>query len=72
MGYFITDNTDNNDTCINNLFTEFGFNPLYCRLYYIGHIINLVAYTLLFGADLSTLDKEEENLDEVLRQILAW
>ena len=67
MGYFIADNADNNNTCINDLSKEFRFNPLYRRLYYIGHIINLVAYTLLFGADLSALDKEEENLDKVLR-----
>ena len=38
----------------------------------MGHIINLVARTLLFGADSSALDEEEENLDKVLRQILAW
>ena len=67
MGYFIADNTDNNNTYINDLSTEFGFNLLYRRLYYIGHVINLVAYTLLFGVDLSALDKKEENLDKVLR-----
>ena len=72
MGYFIADNADNNNTCINDLSEEFGFDPLYRRLYCMGYIINLVARTLLFGADLSALDEEEENLDEVLRQILAW
>ena len=58
---------DNNNTYINNLSIEFRFNPLYYYLYYIGYIINLVAYILLFSADLSTLDKEEENLNKVLR-----
>ena len=67
MGYFVIDNADNNNTCINDLFIEFGFNPLYRRLHYIGYIINLVAYMLLFSADLSALNKKEENLDEVLR-----
>lgn len=38
----------------------------------MGHIINLVARMLLFGADSSALDKEEENKDEILHQILAW
>jgi len=38
----------------------------------MGRIINLVAYMLLFGADLSALDKKEEDKNEVLRQILAW
>jgi len=33
----------------------------------MGYIINLVTYMLLFGADLSALDKEEEDKDKVLR-----
>ena len=72
MGYFIADNANNNNTCINELSIEFGFNLLYHRLRYIGYVINLVARILLFGADSSALDKEEENEDKVLRQILAW
>jgi hypothetical protein len=67
VGYFIIDNADNNNTCINELLIEYKFNPLYCRLCYIGHVINLVTYILLFGVDLSALDKEEENKDKVLR-----
>ena len=66
MGYFVVDNMDNNNTCINDLSIEFGFNPLYYRLYYIGYIINLVTYILLFSANSSTLDKEEENKDKVV------
>ena len=66
MGYFIANNADNNNTRINDLSIEFRFNPLYRRLYYIGHIINLVAYILLFSVNLSALDKEED-LDTVLR-----
>ena len=62
---------DNNNTCINNLSIEFGFDPLYYRICCIGYIINLVARMLLFGVDLSALDKKEENKDEVVRQILA-
>ena len=63
----MADNMDNNNIYINNLSKEFRFNLLYYYLYYIGHIINLVTYILLFGADLSTLNKEKENLDKVLR-----
>jgi hypothetical protein len=37
----------------------------------MGYIINLVAYMLLFSANSSTLDKEEENKNKVIRQILA-
>ena len=58
---------DNNNTYINNLSIEFGFNLLYYYHSYIDYIINLVTYTLLFSVDLSALDKEEENLDKVLR-----
>jgi len=72
VGYFIADNANNNNTCIKELSIEFGFNPLHCRLRYIGYIINLVARMLLFGADSSALDKKEEDKDKVLRQILAW
>ena len=62
---------DNNDTYINDLSIEFGFNPLYRRFRYIGHVINLVARMLLFGVDLSALDKEEENKDKVVCKILV-
>jgi hypothetical protein len=65
------DNTDNNNIYINNLFIEFRFNPLHYYIYCMGYIINLITYILLFSADLSTLDKEEENKDKVIRQILA-
>jgi len=66
MGYFIADNVDNNNTYINKLFIEYKFDPLYCYLYCISHIINLVTYMLLFNVDLSALNKEEENKDEIL------
>ena len=66
MGYFIADNADNNNTYINELSIEFKFNPLYRRLRYIGYIINLVTYMLLFSVDSRALDKEEENEDKIL------
>ena len=68
----MADNADNNNTYINDLSIELGFNPLYYRLYYIGHVINLVARMLLFGVDLSALDKEEESEDKVVRKIPVW
>jgi len=33
----------------------------------MGYIINLVTQMLLFSADLSALDKEEEGKDKVVR-----
>jgi cytosine/uracil/thiamine/allantoin permease len=66
VGYFIADNVDNNNTYINDLFIEFGFNPLYYCLYYIGYIINLIIYILLFNINSSTLNKEKENKNKVI------
>ena len=63
---------DNNNTYINNLFIEFGFDPLYYHICCIGYIINLVACMLLFSTDLSALDKEEESEDKVVRKIPVW
>ena len=66
------DNTDNNNIYINNLSIEFRFNPLHRRICCMGYIINLITYMLLFGADLSALDKKKENKNKIVRQILAW
>ena len=65
------DNIDNNNTYINNLFIKFRFDLLYYYIYYMGYIINLITYILLFGVDLSTLNKKEENKDKVIHQILT-
>ena len=66
MGYFIADNVNNNNICINELSIKFRFDPLYRHLRCIGYIINLVTCMLLFSVDLKALDKKEENEDEVL------
>ena len=58
---------DNNNTYINNLSIKFRFNPLYYHLCCIGYIINLITYILLFSTNSSTLDKEEEDLNMILR-----
>ena len=57
---------DNNNTYINDLSIEFGFDLLYYYICCMGYIINLITCMLLFGADSSTLDKKEENKDEVI------
>ena len=72
LGYFIANNANNNDTCIDELSVAFGFNPLHHCLRCVGHIINLVARMPLFGANPNALDGEEEDPDAVLRQILTW
>jgi hypothetical protein len=43
IGYFLTDNATNNDSCIEALGLKYNFNPLHRRLRCSGHKINLVA-----------------------------
>jgi hypothetical protein len=47
IGYFITNNAANNDTCLEELGAKFNFNPLHRRLRCSSHKINLVARALL-------------------------
>src|SRR5438552_12897195 len=66
IGYFVLDNASNNDTCIEALAKEFGFNAQDRRLRCAGHIINLVAKALLFGNDI----KAFEALVEVPKELI--
>lgn len=61
LGWFVCDDASNNDTCIEALGSEFEFDRFERRIRCIGHIINLVARSLLFG-------KEPEALQEKLTQ----
>jgi hypothetical protein len=61
LGWFVCDNALNNDTCIEALGSELEFDHYERRIRYIGHVINLVARSLLFG-------KEPEALEEKLTQ----
>ena len=58
LGYFVTDNASNNDTCLAELGTKFGFDPVPRCLRCIGHVINLVARAFLFGEDADALETE--------------
>ncbi|KAJ6437326.1 retrovirus polyprotein [Purpureocillium lavendulum] len=49
VGYFVTDNAESNDTCLEDLGRELGFKKQHRRLRCCGHIINLVARSILFG-----------------------
>ncbi|TKA79670.1 hypothetical protein B0A49_04709 [Cryomyces minteri] len=69
LGYFVTDNASNNDTCINALAAEFDFNPEHRRIRCSGHIINLVARAILFGNDVDALEEDLSNQDNLLEDI---
>jgi hypothetical protein len=43
LGYFILDNTLNNDTTLNELAKSMAFLPKERRLWCMGHILNLIA-----------------------------
>jgi hypothetical protein len=60
IGYFMTDNATNNDTCVEALGIEYGFNPLHRRLRCSGHKINLVARAMLWGVDEEAFENELE------------
>ena len=48
LGYFILNNTPNNDTTLIKLIKKINFKPIEKRLRYIGHIMNLIAEVYLF------------------------
>ena len=48
MGYFILNNTLNNNTTIKAIIEAFRFNFIKYYLRCLGHIINLIVYYLLF------------------------
>ncbi|CAC9885918.1 unnamed protein product [Aureobasidium pullulans] len=72
IGYFMTDNATNNDTCIEALGTEFGFNPLHRRLRCSGHKINLVARAMLWGVDEEAFENELAHVTIEDQDLLIW
>jgi hypothetical protein len=70
IGFFIADNADNNDVCVDILFQEL-FPSMTAnqrkkrRLRCAGHIINLCAHAFLMGKDAEKIAKE---MDTALRE----
>jgi hypothetical protein len=58
FSYFILDNTPNNNTILQELSRQIGFDPKKKRLRYIGHVINLVTETYLFGQNAALFDNK--------------
>ena len=54
LGYFVLDNTTNNDTTLRELVKTIDFDPILKRLRCIGYIINLIAESYIFRQDAST------------------
>ena len=58
MGYFVLDNATNNDTTLVELAKVMGFDPIVKRLRCMGHILNLIAESYLFGQDSKSFDDD--------------
>ena len=54
LSYFVLNNALNNNTILVELRKYIGFNPVIKRLYYIGHIINLITKAYIFSQDASS------------------
>jgi hypothetical protein len=73
LGFFITDNASNNATCISALADEFQFSAKARWIRCSGHILNLVAQSILFGGDADALELELLGTqDEELRHMDVW
>jgi hypothetical protein len=72
LGYFVADNADNNDTCLEELAVEYGFNKEHRRLRCMGHVINLVARMLLFGVDPDGFEEENQTPKELRKELELW
>ncbi len=63
LGYFMLDNASNNDTAMEAIAAEYGFDVEKRRLRCAGHIINLIARSLLYGFDKTLFEEFEEELN---------
>lgn len=65
IGFFITDNASNNNTCITALCGHFlpGVDPETRRLRCLGHVINLAVKSFLYGTNPEAFESEATTLD---------
>ncbi|OAA52146.1 Ribonuclease H-like protein [Cordyceps fumosorosea ARSEF 2679] len=56
VGYFTLDNAANNDTAMREIAQELHFDPVRRRVRCVGHILNLVVKSLLFGKDVEAFE----------------
>jgi hypothetical protein len=70
LGYFVLDNASNNNTTLEELGKIIGFDPIEKRLRCIGHIINLIAESYLFGQDYASFKEEYKKAGPPVRRQL--
>lgn len=72
IGCFVTDNAESIDTCLEHLSSELGFKKPHRRLRCCGHIINLVARSILFGTDAAASEEDCQVEEEILDEVKPW
>lgn len=70
IGYFVLDNASNNDTTLVALSEALDFDPIERRLRCMGHILNLIAESYLFGQDASSFDEDFKKAGPAARRKL--
>jgi hypothetical protein len=70
LGYFVLNNTPNNNIILTELRKHIGFKPKKKRLCYINYILNLIAKAYLFGIDISDFQKKYKNIRLLAQQKL--
>lgn len=58
LGYFMLDNAESNDTCLEALARWFPMDVSRRRLRCVGHIINLVVRAVIFGSNVSKFEAD--------------
>jgi hypothetical protein len=73
FGYAITDNASENRACLNLLSKELAFDAGERYVLCMGHIINLVAYKVLFGSDVESFEDElKHNVTAEIVELASW
>jgi hypothetical protein len=70
LGYFVLNNTSNNNTTLVELSKKLDFDPIEKQLRYIGHILNLIAEEYLFGQDCLTFKDKYKKAGALERRVL--
>ena len=63
------DNTTNNNIVITAIVKEFNFNLIKYWIYYLGYIINIIAYYLLYSYNLDLFKAENIVLKDIKVQL---
>jgi hypothetical protein len=72
FGYAITDNASENRAYLKLLVDELGFDAAKRHVLCMGHIINLVAYKVLFGSDIEVFEHELGSATADVIELVSW